>query len=545
VPSALPYGLLTQKHPEYDAPRYGQIEDLYEGGWRIMRKAPEYLPKLALEHGEQYTARCKTASYQPYFGQILDQFVSDLFTQELTIQPASDADNPNTPGDYPDKDFYTGLARNIDGNGTTMLELAGDILTTALKHQWAYLMVDAPDVAIDKLPDSLAEEDALGARRCYAYEIPPDQVIDWKWDQKLQTFTWVILATREQERASPGSDRKLVTEKFTVWQASETAASWVRYAITYDPATDAPRPETMVQSEAEGTTNFPRIPLMRFEMPKGLWVGNKIGPQALEHWRRRSALIGAENRSCVAIPFATLGPELPAIGESTSEAQEDPHRGRDPVRQFEQRGFLALGKDDGLDFAEPKGHAYEIIDKQIDALREGMYAVNHQMAAGIRPTTSALGRSGLSKQKDEDHTVRVLGALGRLVRAFWVRVYETIAKARKEDVIWVAHGLDSYEKYDREQVIDEGIKLKAMDIPSPTARKEHIKRWFKIAVPGLPPATYATVDDEIDEGVDAEEELRQLQQKAQADAIKNPPPPGTVAPKPAAPPNGKPIGAAA
>jgi hypothetical protein len=538
VPS-LPYGLLTQKHPEYDASRYAQIEDLYEGGWRIMRKANVYLPQISLEHPDQYKARCVTATYQPYFGQILDQFVADLFTQELTIQPASDADNPNTPGDFPDKEFYTGLARNIDGNGTTMVDMAGDVLTTALKHRWAYLMVDAPDVKDSSDAANLAEEEALGARRCYAYEVPPDQVIDWKWDAKLACFQWVIIATKEKERDDPTGSRKIVIETFTIWQAAPEGAYWTRYKISYDPDKNAPHERTMVEPDGEGVTSFPRIPLMRFELPKGLWVGNKIGPQALEHWRRRSALIGAENRSCVAIPFATLGPELPAIGESSSDAQEDPNRGNDPVKQFERRGFLALGKDDGLDFAEPKGHAYEIIDKQIDMLREGMYAVNHQMAAGIRPTSSALGRSGLSKQKDEDHTVRVLGALGRITRAFWVSVYEMIANGRNEDVMWVAHGLDSYEKYDREQVIAESVQLKDVSIPSPTARKEHAKRLFKILVPGLPVATYATVDDEIDKGVDEEEEMRQLKQKAEADAIKNPQPLGAM--KPGAAPNGKPI----
>jgi hypothetical protein len=531
MPDAIPYKILKQKHPsEYDGERFAQIEDLYEGGWRIMRKSPAYLPQLSLEHKDHYVSRCKTSSYQPYFGQILDQFVSDLFTQALTIQPASDADNKNTPGNVPDKVFYPALASNLDGAGSTLESVAGDLLTTALKHRRAYLMVDAPDAASGPVPESLAEEDAAGARRCYAYEVSPAQVIDWKWDDKKKAYEWVILATREQERASPTAVRNTIREQFTVWDLVGGVAHWARYAIEYT-EDQPPREEDVVPCEVEGTTSFDRIPLLRFELPEGLWVGNKIGPQALEHWCRRSALIGAEGRSCVAIPYTKLGPELPDIGESTSEAQEDPHRGKDPVKQFGQKGFLVLGKDDDIGFAEPVGGSYEIIDKQLDALREGMYAVNHQMAASIRPTSAALGRSGLSKQKDDDKTAKVLGALGRLVRAFWTLVYDTISKARSEDVIWVPHGLDSYEFFDREQVLEESISLQLVNIPSPTFRKEHAKVVYKRLLPGMPPETDSQICDEIDEGVESEQELRDITQDAQKDAIENPPAPGTPAPK--------------
>ena len=528
MPGALRYDLLTQKNPEYDGARFEQIEDLYEGGWRIMRKAPTYLPQLALEDKGQYQTRCRTASYMPYFGQILDQFVADLFTQPLIIQPASDADDPNTRGEMPDGDYYPALASNVDGNGTTIEAMAGSVLCCALKHRRAYLMIDAPDTGVGKMPESLAEEDASGARRCYAYEVDGAQVFDWKWDEKADRFAWVILGTRENERLTPTGGRDVTRETFTIWEMAGDVATWTRYAIAYL-ETEPPRPETMVSVEDEGATSFDRIPLLRFEIPKGLWVGNKIGPQALEHWQRRSALLGAENRSCVAVPCVYLGPELPASGQSTSEAAEDPNRGRDPIRQFESKGFLVLGHQDRFEFGEPKGSAYETLSKQIDGVREAMFSVNHQMAASVRPTSTALGRSGLSKQKDDDKTNKVLGALGRLVRAFWSQVYDVIAKARGEDVVWVPHGLDSYESEDREQVLEESLSLQAVNIPSATFRKEHAKRIVKKLVPNLPPETVAAIYDEIDKGIDAEQELRDLTQEAQADMIQNPPEPKTPA----------------
>jgi hypothetical protein len=541
----IPYKVLKQTHPEYDGSRMQQIEDLYEGGWAIMRKAGTYLPKLALEAVEQYDTRCSTSSYQPYFGQILDQFVADLFTQPLSVLPSGDKDDPTTPGDAPDA-FYTELAKDMDGEGTGLEELSCDVLTTALKHRRAYVMVDAPKVD-GPAPASKAEEDASGANRFYAYEVPPAQVIDWKIDKATGVFAWVMLATREQDRETPLGSRDTIRETFTIWTANDGGnASWVRYDVAYDPK-EPPDPDKLIQAAADGDTSFKSIPLLILELPKGLWVGNKIGPQALEHWRRRSALIGAENRSCVAIPYVLLGPEMPAMGESNSEAAENPNRGQDPVKQFEKRGFIALGHQDKLEFAEPKGHAYEIIDKQCEGLKEAMFSVNHQMAASIKPTGAALGRSGLSKQKDEDKTSKVLGALGRIVRAFVTDVYDAISQARGNDVVWVAHGLDTYEHDDREQVLEESLQLQAVNIPSATFRKEHAKRVAGKLVPNLPPATVATINDEIDSGVDDDEEMRDLKKDAEKDSIINPPEPApagtvTVTGKPAAakPPAGKP-----
>jgi len=534
MPSPLRYDTITQTHPEYDGARFEQIEDLYEGGWRIMRKAEKYLPKLALEHKEHYETRCKTAAYMPYFGQIVDQFGADLFAQPLSIQPASDADNPNTPGDVPDKEFYPELATNIDNTGTTLEEMAGTLLTCALKHRRAYLMIDSPDVSAVEPPANLAEEDEVGARRCYAYEVEGNQVIDWKWDSKAKRFEWVIIATKEQERLTPEGKRDTIRETYTIWKMDLGVAIWTRYAISYDPD-KPPKAETLVQVEAEGSTSFDRIPLLRFELPKGLWVGNKIGPQALEHWRRRSSLVGAEGRSCVAVPVISLGPELPAKGRATSEVAENPNRGRDPVGQFEKQGFVVLGHEDKAEFIEPLGHAYEIIDKQIEGVRESMFSVNHQMAASIRPSATALGRSGLSKQKDEDKTTKVLSALGRFVREFWRSVYDVIANVRKEAVVWVPHGLDGYETDDREQVLEEAISLQAVAVPSQTFRKEHAKRMVKKLLPGLPPETVATISDEIDKGIEGEQEIRELTQDVQKDMLENPPEPGTPG-APGAPP---------
>ena len=529
APRPLTYECLTKRHPEYQGDQYTQIEDLYEGGWQIMRKAQLYLKPLPMEHPALYDSRCRTTAYVPYFGEIVDQFVSDLFSQPLAIVPAGDAKNPDTPGEFPDPEFYAAFTKDVDGEGNGLPDIAADLLTTALKHRRAYLMVDAPPGG-DAPAVNRAEEEARGQRRCYAYEVSPDQVIDWKLQvekgpdgKKTSTFAWVILYRRECERETPFVDRELVTETFTIWSMDGEVARWDQYAITYKPGgdNDPTRQRDVKVPYIDGDlTSFDRIPLLRFELPRGLWVGNKIGPLALEHWVRRSELLGAQKRSCVSIPWVSQGPEIPKIGEGLSEAAENPNRGDDPVKEFHKTGFMKLGHQDKLDFAEPHGHSYEILDRQIDHVRESMFAVNHQMSASIRPSAGALGRSGLSKQKDQDKTDKVLGALGRSVRTFFTMVYDTVAKARRDNVVWVASGIDNYETYDRTSVVAEAVAIPAVGVHSATFRKEHEKRVAAALVPGLPPATVAVIADEIDRGVDSEQEKRELQLDLDKQTIK-------------------------
>ena len=526
APGGLSYGTLTQQHPSYSERLFREIDDLYTGGYQIMRRAADYLPKLVNEQGPRYEERCSCASYGPYFGTIVDQFASDLFGQQLSVKAAADDDNSSTPGDPPDKIFYPAFEKNCDTRGTLFVDMMKSALTTALKHQKAIICVDAPNTGlIDAV--SLADEDKAGARNLYCYEVPPAQLIDWEEDD-LGDFQWAVLRTKERPRSSPTESRDRIVETFTLWVLGDKNASWGRYQITY---TDAkpPKDTDTVPLVDSGTSSFARIPLLRLRLPDGLWVGNKIGPMAREHFQRRSALVSAENRSLIAVPVVKLGPEITAPGDAMpSERQQDPGRGSPgPAQALQAKGYMVVGKDDDVMFAEPSGHAYEIVDKQLEALREAMYAVNHQMAASVKPTGSALGRSGLSKQKDQDSTDKVLRALGQFVRQFAVKIYETIAKARGEEVVWTAHGLDSYENEDRAVLVQEAsaVSVIANAIQSETFHVEYQSDMARKLKPGLDPQTQGQIREEIKDSVKVALDLKKTQMKVQKDQLLNPPAP--------------------
>lgn len=517
------YSLISQTHDSYDGRRIEQINDLYAGGFEIMKKAQAYLPRLVGEGDERYAERLKIATYQPYFGQIVDQFVSDLFSQELHIAPAADADNKSTPGTPAPDTFYTEFLKNAERKGKksrSFVNVLTDLCNSALKHRTALLCIDAPRPDDNEPPPiNKADEEARGLDKYYVYECNLECLIDWETDED-DNLIWAIIRRREHRRPTPMARRDRTKESFTVWTIEPGGtAEWERWSITYDD-NKPPHPDDPMSPDGAGTTSFKQIPIHCLELPKGLWVGNKIGPQALEHFRRRSSLIGSENRSLCAIPVAKLATETGAPGGVLpSEAQQDPNRGKDPVRRFNGAGYVTIGKDDSIEFAEPSGACYELVNEQLKELRDDMFAVNHQMAASVRTNSTALGRSGLSKMKDMEATQRILQALGKYVRDFAIEIFEAIAAARGDEINWAAHGLDTYEVDDRESVLEESISMDQVAIPSPTFRKLHKFAIAKKLVPTADPQVLDVIQKEIEDGVDGEEEMRGMMQDAQKDQI--------------------------
>lgn len=528
----LSYGRLRQRHPSYDGQQMQELHDLYEGGYAIKKKAGTYLPRLVNENKKRYDERCATAAYLGYMGQVVDEFTSDLFAQPLSMLPAADAEDPNTPGELPDEDFYTEFESDTDMAGNAFVDLLKVCMTTALVQRCAYVLLDAPtgNEADGELTSGVK---APEPGRLYAYEVSPRQVIDWKENKRGGGLQWAIINRVEQERETPLDARDRVHETFTVWTMKGGIAHWDRYGITYDP-TKPPEEDDLVPLEDSGDTDFKRLPLLRMQLPKGLWIGNAIGCAQLEHWRRRSTLIGAQNRSMVAIPFVKRGPEVGrAGGAQPSDTQENPTRGRDPVGTFERTGAVEIGSDDELGYAEPKGTAYALVNKELDELKDEIFRVSHKMAASVRPSAGALGRSAASKQQDGKATSLVLRALGHESRKFATRIYDTVAEARVEDVVWAPNGLDNYEIIDRESVLEEAISLDQVNIPSKTFHTIYAQQVAAKLLTGVDPRTIATINEEIAEGVEAKREVEDLKVEATKDMLENPPPP--VPPTPKAP----------
>ncbi len=506
------YVILAQTHPEYAPKLWREYSLLYHGGHRLREAAAEFLPRLPGELDERYRQRMQLAAYVNHFNAIVGYFLSNLFTQELTVRAAVDAKDPTTAGSPPiDDGFYSLFARDIDRRGSTLSQLMRETLKNALIRRRGLVGVDLP--AAPATPaSSLADEDRLGARRAYAFSIPLEQLIDWEKDDD-GCLTMAVLHRTVCERAGLSGSRATYAEEFKCWERDDAgSARWRLFRTPPIPVDDKPNPEADVPLAAEGVTSFRQIPIVDLEAPSGLWVGDLVGGLAREHFQRRSALNSAEADSLCAIPYAKLGSEVGAPGaELPAEVQQNPNRGRDPVGEFKGRGWTCIGAGDELGFAEPSGRAYEIVDKQLDKLVDEMLRVTRQMAASVTATSTSMGRSGVSKQEDRHATEVVLGELGSAVRDCAKRLYTIVSEARGEDVVWTPHGLDKYELVDREALLEEADGLDLVAIPSPTFHKLHKVKLALALLGNVPPDTQDAIQKEIEDGVDEQEKRRKEQ----------------------------------
>jgi hypothetical protein len=436
------------------------------------------LPKQIGETLERYRERIRNASYIPHFGHIVDSYVGNLFAADLRV---------DTPDDEPEE-FYGDFAQNANLRGDDFACVLKDVFREALVYGKAVLACDFPRVDGFQA-SSLAEEDALGLARAYCYQVEPEDLLDWELDSvrhetasvdggkvtwSVGKMRWCTLYRKICTRESPADDRSTFVEEFVVWQMLNGYASYTVYRTRprtereRDPVDDEDIPEF-----ASGVTSFKEIPVLQLELPEGLWLGNKIGPLAIEHFRRRSALIAAENRSLFAVPLVKLGPEIPAVdGAMPADVQTDPNRGEDPIGTFTRAGYVVLGKDDDLKFVEPSGDSYKIIDEQLDKLVDEMYRTCSLMGQSVASSGTAVGRSGASKQLDKSATNVILSAYSAIAKDFAVRVYGLIAAARGEEFVWSASGLDKFNEIDRRELIEEAKAISSVPIDSKTFKAE-------------------------------------------------------------------------
>ena len=514
------YGTLCRTHAEYDAELFEELELLYEGGYAILRDAKKILRRGSDEHPNLHEERCANASYIPYLGQIVDQLTSWLFTDEIQVQPAADAADPNTPGELPDEEFYGAFASDADRTGLSFADMLRAAVPRALLLRRALIGVDLPriDPVEAETFRSAADERIAGADRAYLYDVPAEQLINWdKRDDG--TLKWAVLRSKTQPQAGPLDPAETVVDEFRIWtlDGPEGTARWEVYRVEYPPG-EPPQAKDDVPLVDGGETPFTRIPIIELELPKGLWVGNKIGPLCREHFRERSRLMSSEAKSLDEIPVIKQGPEIGGVGAAMpSDLQQNPNRGISAAQSWKQKGYTVLGAGDEFDFKGPSGIAFTLKNQQLGELKDEIFRVVHLMAASVSNNKSAaLGRSGLAKQEDKADTAIVLTALGSYVLRFGIRLYDTVAQGRGDDVVWGAKGLSEYAAEDRATLIQEASQLDTVDIPSPTWKAAYKTEVALKLTPGLRPEEQATVRAEIKDGTEHENDLRALMRGAGA-----------------------------
>jgi hypothetical protein len=494
------YGQLIATHPEYDLRTWSTIRDLYVGGFSLAARARQYLPKLVNETDERYKERLSSAVYSNHFSTILDNGVAELFREKLSMASPAEVD-----------EFWSTFAADTDLRGNDLSSVLKDVLLDALLCGRTYLGIDFPRV---EGASSLAEENALGGARAYAFPIKADGVTDWehasvskidlgpgKSSFTIGRFSWCVQRAVRFDRPSPGAPA-WPAEEFTVWQMSHDGfATWQRYRTApQDPNGDVLDNDCVIPKVGEGVTSFRSIPVVELRLSSGMWLGSKLGPLALDMFQRSSALKASVQRSMFALPVVKLGPEIGAVaGAQPSEVQQNPGRAMSPSDAFSRHGYMVLGAEDDVKYLEPSAAPFELADRMLKDLVDDMYRVANQTGRTLAATSKGVGRSGISKLTDKEATNVWLGALGEIVKGFALKVYSLISLARGEDLVWSASGLDDYDTDDRETLMGELVAAASVDIGSPTFAAEWKTRLAMAVAGSVSDESRAAIKTEIKE----------------------------------------------
>lgn len=493
TPSSIAFGVLNRKHPEYDADYWKTCRALYSGGRKMLRDVNllrVIFPQHRNESEDVWMERVKRAFYVSYPGEILDYMLSGLMASPIVM--SQDEEDEQATGDPYYADFFADVSP-AGGKQMSFQRLMREQILSALLFRRAWTQVDFPAVG-DLDPTDLtseAEQTELGLLDAYALPVDPEAVYDWEEDGTGE-LTWALVCVETAARASVLASRDVVTRTYTIYDRER----WCRYAITYNKKTP-PKEDQAVPLVAEGAHSFERVPLLRLELPEGLWMMNKLASLAIEFFNKRCALAWAEYKSLFQERYEFETQQDPmSMGAGLAA---DPNRA---LNQVHGLGYTQVrDARDRVEFVGPSSEPFKVALESLKDLRDEMHRITYQTALSFDNSAAALGRSGDSKAQDKaSHAVMLMG-LGEYVREHAEEVMRTISVGRQEpDVEWSAIGMNRFDTTSSMDMILGAEKLELISIPSPT-----FQRRYKFAIAKQ---TLADLGDEA-----TEEDLEKIEEE--------------------------------
>ena len=445
------YKQLTRRNPEYRADTWAKIRALYDVVAIVEKRdiLKKLMPRGYGETDDNYNERLERAFYIPYLPGIIDWIVSALMTSAVAMKSQPQADR-----------FYDEFAENTasdDAEKVPLQEYVRNLVLTALLLRRAWTLVDFPERLPGMEFKSRADEDSAGVRRAYLCSVDPENVLDWERDRKGQ-LTWVCILSETQPRETIESSRDEIRQEFTVY----TQDKWTRYAIQFK-ADKQPKPDDPVPEIASGAHSFGCVPVIPFELPRGLWAAGKIMSIAIAHLNQRNALSWEQLRSLFQFLLWKMQPAGNAAGADDPVA-EDTSR---PVSQtFGPGRVIQAAENDTVEYVGPDAGPFEFALQDLNALRDEMHRVVSAMAQSVDNSGAALKRSAESKQIDQNAMTVVLEHLGDRVRKFLIRLFQIIATGRGDSPVeWTAEGMDDYGDISASAFVDEAVALEGIEMP--------------------------------------------------------------------------------
>lgn len=525
-PRSLTFAHLRNRHPTHDAMYWAQLRGLMAGGKRLLGDKDvmdALFPQNPNEEKPVYENRRARAFNIPYAGEIVGELVGQLAQDP----PKGEAEGA--------EDWYAEeFMEDVDRKGLTLLGYAQAMVREALTVRVAWALADLPPPPKEgeAQPESKADQEEAGLLRAYVCPVPAESVIDWE-DDDDGNLLWACIWKRTQRRVSPTEARNKITDTFTFYDSE----GWVEYAVKYDPNKPPQDGDTFPPTN-EGPHSFGRVPLLRLELPPGLWAMDKLFGTARAHFQQRSAFSYAQVRGLFPMLTAFLGPEAGGGGEVPSEAQQDPARATS--QKYGVGRINVFGKDDRLEYVGPDAGVYTVAADDLDVLRDEMHRVCSAMASAQDNTPSAVGRSGESKQQDKSAKELVLLDLGKYLNDHLHDMLELVSAGRGDpELEWKVTGFRTFDQVSAADAVEVATAVGALDIPSPTFKRVFLTSVARrIVAHDASPEQLEDIANEIEDNV-SDEEFAPLPPR---------PPPGSgpgqagaKPPAPGAPPGAPPV----
>lgn len=439
-------GLLDTKHGSYDCERWEQLEALAHGGKCFMERLSKFLPQNPVEPDDVYAQRKQQAHYRSYMGSIVNLYTGWLFAANFSVKPYK----RGTTDAIDDVDKFYGEFQEDVGGEKQMTSFVEERFREALTMQKSYWLVELPsNDGVE--PTDLAEYEKRGLGRATLKAIEREELFDWEEDE-VGNLKWAIVHTCFETRDSWIKARDEVTEIWRVYDVEYVYTFQLKYPKgkrPNDPKYDVP------MLGAPALHGFKRVPIVRLCLKRELCIGEATFDTQLEHFRLDNALSWLIRRTCYAQPVFNI-----------EDSENNPPR--------MGAGYaIVIGKDDKMGWTSPPVAPFDILQKNIEAKRDDIYRIVHQMAQAVDNNAETVGRSADSKEIDAAATRIMLNAYGKYVAEAIEHTYELISEARGEkDYEWSVEGFSGYDTATVSKLIANSKEARALGIASETFHKE-------------------------------------------------------------------------
>ena len=453
---SLKYKYLKQRNPQYRDNYWARCRAFYKGGEYLLNSSitRHVFPKHQNEDELIYDLRRRVSHYVNYSGEVIDHLVAKLMSDPIRISGEPELDG-----------FYKCFLEDCtppSGQVTDINTFLRDVVLTAMQCKTSWVLVDLPSVDQDNI-QSLAEQETIGALDAWCVEIQPESVVDWEEDSAGE-LEWAMLCFKSMKRDGITGSRDQVTEKYVAY----TRSDWSVWEVKYKQGGE-PDDEDVIPLVNYGKHSFGHVPIIRLELPEGLWAMGKLESIAREHFCKRNALAWAEYKALLPVlyEFHNNDPILQSYGGDST------HEDRAYIQPRAVNAVQVRDEKDRVEWVAPDKGPFEHSLTSINNLRDEMHRVVHQMAQAADNKGALLTRSGESKKIDGQATNIILESLGKICRDFAKHLMKMIQYGRGDhNIEWQVEGMTDFTTESIADVIEmEAVLDVSVQIPSPTFKK--------------------------------------------------------------------------